>query len=61
MQSHQKGEMRKNRFMTMPNFWDKITAYVAENKANTANKAEVSQKEVIETVAEDPIDDFVYD
>ena len=47
--------------MTAPNMWDKITAYVAENRFNTAKEAEVLQKEVIETLAEDTIDDLVDD
>jgi len=47
--------------MTAPNMWDKITAYVAENRFNTAKEAEVLQKEVIETLAEDTIDDLVED
>jgi hypothetical protein len=39
--------------MSKPNFWDKITTYVAENKFNTAKEAEISQKEVIEILVED--------
>lgn len=47
--------------MSKPNFWDKITAYVAENKWNTAKKAEILQKEVDETLVEDTNDDLVDD
>jgi len=47
--------------MTLPNIWDKITAYVAENRFNAAKEAEVLEKEVIETLAEDIIDDLVDD
>jgi hypothetical protein len=47
--------------MTKPIFWDKITAYVAENKFNTAKEAEVLQKEVIETMVEDTTDDLIKD
>jgi len=45
--------------MTEPNIWVKITAYVAENRFNAAKEAEVLQREVIETLAEDTIDDLV--
>jgi len=41
--------------------WDKLTAYVAENRFNAAKEVEVLQKEVIETLAEDTIDDLVDD
>ena len=34
---------------------------MAENKINTAKEAEVQQKEVIETLVEDTIDDLVDD
>ena len=44
--------------MSKPNFWDKITAYVAENKLNTAQEAEILQKEVVETLVEDTNDDL---
>jgi hypothetical protein len=47
--------------MTMPNFWDKITAYLAENQLNTAKTAEVLQKEVTETLVEDSTKDLVDD
>jgi len=47
--------------MTEPNIWDKIMAYVAENRFNAAKEAEVLQKEVIGTLAEDIIDDLVDD
>jgi len=47
--------------MTEPNIWDKIMAYVAENRFNAAEEAKVLQKEVIETLAEDTIDDLVDD
>jgi len=35
--------------MSKPNVWDKIMAYVAENKLNAAKEAKILQKEVIET------------
>ena len=47
--------------MSKPNFWDKITAYVAENKLNTAQEAEILQKEVVETLIEDTNDDLTDD
>jgi len=47
--------------MSKPNFWDKITAYVAENKSNMAKEAETLQKEVVETLLEDANDDLVDD
>jgi hypothetical protein len=47
--------------MTKPNFWDKITAYVAENQLNTAKEAEILQKVVIETLVEDTTDDLIDD
>jgi len=47
--------------MSKPNFWDKITAYVAENKLNTAKEAEILQKEVVETLIEDTNDDLTDD
>ena len=47
--------------MTEPNIWGKITAYVAENRFNAAKEAEVLQKEVIKTLAEDTVDDLVDD
>ena len=47
--------------MTEPNIWDKIMAYVAENRFNAAKEAEMQQKEEIETLAEDIVDDLVDD
>jgi len=47
--------------MTEPNIWDKITAYVAGNRFNAAKEAEVLQKEVIETLVEDTVDDLADD
>jgi len=47
--------------MPEPNIWDKITAYVAENRFNAAKEAEILQKEEIETLVEDTGDDFVED
>jgi len=47
--------------MTEPNIWDKISAYVAENRFNMAKEAEVLQKQVIETITKDTIDDLVDD
>jgi len=41
--------------MVEPNFWDKITAYVAENNMNAA---EAVQNEVAKTVMEDTNDDL---
>ena len=45
--------------MSKPNVWDKITAYVAENKLKAAKAAEVLQKEVIKTLAQDTTDDLI--
>jgi len=45
--------------MSKPNVWDKITAYVAENKFKAAKEAEILHKEVIETLVEDTKDDLV--
>jgi len=60
MESHQLGGTRSNKFMMVePNFWDKITAYVAENNIKTTNEAEVMHKEVVETLAESAMDDPV--
>jgi len=47
--------------MVEPNFWDKITAYVAENNLNTARETEAAQKEVVEALIEDTNDDLVDD
>jgi hypothetical protein len=47
--------------MVKPNFWDKITAYVAETQAKTAREAEISQTEMIETPVEDVTDDLLDD
>ena len=47
--------------MSKPNFWDKITAYVAENKLNIAKEAELLQNEVVETSVENTSDDLVED
>jgi len=47
--------------MSKPNFWDKITAYMAENKLNTAKEAKILQKEVVETLIEDNNDDLTDD
>jgi len=45
--------------MSKPNVWDKITAYVAENKFKATKEAEILHKEVIETLVEDTKDDLV--
>jgi len=47
--------------MSKPNFWDAITAYVSENKLNTAKEAEILQKEVVESLVEDTNDDLIDD
>lgn len=47
--------------MVKPNFWDKITAYVAETHAKTAKEVEISQSEMIETPVEDITDDLLDD
>ena len=47
--------------MSTPNFWDKITAYVAENKVHTAREAENLLGMVVETLAGDANDDVIYD
>ena len=47
--------------MSEPNIWDKITAYVDENRFNAAKEAEILQKEEIKTLVEDIDDDFVDD
>ena len=47
--------------MVKPNFWDKITAYVAETRLNTAKEAEILQEKVIETPTEDATDDLLDD
>jgi len=47
--------------MVEPNFWDKITAYVAENNMNAAKEAEAVQNEVIKTVVKDTGDDLMDD
>jgi hypothetical protein len=47
--------------MSNPNFWDKITAYVAKTKLNTAKEAEVLEEEVIETLVGDTTDDLIDD
>jgi len=41
------------------NFWDKITAYVAENNVNTPRESKVAQDEVAKTLIEDTNDDLV--
>jgi len=45
--------------MSKPNVWDKITAYVTENKLNAAKEAVILQKEAIETLVEDTKDDLI--
>jgi len=47
--------------MSIPSFWDEITAYVAENKEHTAREAENPPGMVIETLAGDSNDDVIYD
>jgi len=47
--------------MSTPNLWDKITAYVAKNKLNTAKEVDNLRKEVIETLVGDASDDLVYE
>ncbi len=47
--------------MVEPNFWDKITTYVAENKLYTTKEAELIQREVVETLMEDTNDDLIDD
>jgi len=47
--------------MSEPNIWNKITAYMAENRFNPAKEAEIMQTEEIETLVEDTGDDFVDD
>jgi len=47
--------------MVEPNFWDKITAFVAENNINMAKEAEAVQNEVAKTAMEDTSDDLVDD
>jgi len=47
--------------MVEPNFWDKITAYMAENNVNVAKEAKVAQKEVAKTLIEDTNDDLIDD
>jgi len=43
------------------NFWDKITAYVAENKLKAAIEAEDLPRVVVETLVEEASDDLIYD
>jgi len=47
--------------MLEPSIWDKVTAYMAENKSNAAKEAKILQKEENETLVEDTGDDFVED
>jgi len=47
--------------MVEANFWDKITAYVAENNVNAAKEAKVAQKEVAKTLIKDTNDDLIDD
>jgi hypothetical protein len=47
--------------MIKPNFWDKITAYVAKTQLNTAREAKMLQEEVTETLVEDSAKDLVDD
>ncbi|KEH17079.1 hypothetical protein MTR_0046s0090 [Medicago truncatula] len=47
--------------MTEPNIWEKITAYLAENKFKAAKEAENLQQEVIEKLTEESADDIIED
>jgi len=47
--------------MTEPNIWDKITAYMAENKSNAAKEVEILQKDENEILVKERDDDFVED
>jgi len=47
--------------MSEPNVWDKITAYVAENKQKAALEAEIQQKEAVEKDIDNLSHDLVED
>lgn len=47
--------------MMKPSTWDKITAYVAENKLKSAKEAEINEKATIEVVPEDFDGDLIED
>ena len=51
----------KKWYMSEPNIWDKIMAYVAQNQSNTAKEAEILRKDENRTLIEERDDDFVED